>query len=63
MVSQSRSGAQFDHLAADGQCVGMQERFIIPGVNGDAELRYPGDPSGPAACIINCRCATIYELE
>jgi len=47
-------GAQFDHLAADGQRVGMNEPFVIEGVNGDEELRYPGDPMGSAGNVINC---------
>lgn len=56
-------GAKFDHRAADGQKVGMEEPFIIRGVNGDEALRYPGDPMGSAANIINCRCAVVFELE
>lgn len=55
-------GAQFDHLAADGQRVGMNEPFFIEGINGDEELMYPGDPAGSAANIINCRCAVVFEL-
>lgn len=43
-----------DHVAADGQVVGMEEPFII----GGEELMYPGDPSGSPEQIINCRCAT-----
>jgi len=56
-------GAQFDHLAADGQRVGMNEPFVIEGVGGDEQLQYPGDPMGSAGNVINCRCAVIYELE
>lgn len=55
-------GAKFDHRAADGQKVGMNEPFLIQGVNGTEELRYPGDPAGSAANVINCRCAVIFEL-
>ena len=55
-------GAKFDHLAADGQKVGMNERFVIQGANGTEELRYPGDPAGSAANVINCRCAVVFEL-
>jgi len=55
-------GAQFDHLAADGQRRGMSEPFLIEGVNGDEELLYPGDPSGSPANVINCRCAVVMEL-
>lgn len=56
-------GAQFDHLAADGQTVGMQEPFTIRGVNGPEQIMYPGDPSGSAANVINCRCAVVFELD
>ena len=45
------------HDAADGQRVGMNEPFVV----GGAELRYPGDPNGPAAEVINCRCAVVFE--
>lgn len=40
------------HAAADGQQVGRGESFQV----GGASLSQPGDPSGPAAEIINCRC-------
>jgi len=43
------------HLDASGQCVGADEAFNV----GDSELMFPGDPSGPAEEIINCRCTTI----
>ena len=56
-------GAKFDHRAADGQRVGMNERFVIRGVNGNEELRYPGDPNGSAANVISCRCVVVFELE
>lgn len=38
------------HFAADGQRRRMNERFKV----GRANLRYPGDPAGPAGEIINC---------
>ena len=38
------------HRAADGQMVGMNDTFTV----GGSELRYPGDPNGPAAEVINC---------
>ena len=40
------------HAAADGQQVGRGESFQV----GGASLSQPGDPSGPAGEIINCRC-------
>jgi uncharacterized protein with gpF-like domain len=45
------------HQNADGQRVEMDERFAV----GDAMLAYPGDPSGPANEVINCRCVTLYH--
>lgn len=42
-----------DHLAADGQEVGVDEPFIV----GGEEAMYPGDPSLSAAQSVSCRCA------
>lgn len=44
-----------DHGDADGQNVGLGEAFIV----GGEPLAFPGDPSGSAANIINCRCSTL----
>lgn len=41
------------HMRLNGQKVSKGQRFE----NG---LLYPGDPSGSASEIINCRCATLY---
>lgn len=38
------------HFAADGQRIEMDEQFTV----GGAQLRYPGDPQGPAREVINC---------
>lgn len=45
-----------DHLAADGQRVKMNEKFIV----GGSELNYPGDPEGPREEVIMCRCTIGY---
>ena len=42
-----------EHAAADGQTVGMREKFIV----GGEELMYPGDQTASAENICNCRCA------
>jgi hypothetical protein len=55
-------GAQFDHVGADGQRVGLNETFTIEGVNGNEDLLYPGDPAGSAGNVISCRCILTYEL-
>ena len=45
------------HQRADGQAVELNDRFTVDG----EKLRYPGDPSGSAANVINCRCVAVYE--
>ena len=47
------SDARDDHAAADdGRSIPMDELFEV----GGERLRYPGDPSGSAENVINCRC-------
>lgn len=43
------------HVLADGQRVGLTEPFIVGGF----PLMFPGDPSGPAGEVIQCRCTTL----
>lgn len=45
------------HAAAEGQTRPLGEPFTV----GEAELMFPGDPSGPPDQIINCRCVLVYE--
>lgn len=47
------------HVEADGQIVGQDETFDV----GGSSLQYPGDPSGPAEEVINCRCAIGWVVE
>ena len=56
-------GAEFDHVAADGQIRDMDEPFVIEGAGGSEQLKYPGDPNGSAANIINCRCVVAYIVQ
>jgi hypothetical protein len=44
-----------DHVMADGQRVAMDEPFMV----GGEPLMYPGDPSGSAENVINCRCVAV----
>jgi len=44
------------HVAADGQVVAADEQFTV----GSARLRVPGDPTGPGAEVINCRCTVLF---
>lgn len=48
------------HADADGQERNMEEQFTLEGEDGETELLYPGDPSGPPEETINCRCVAIY---
>jgi hypothetical protein len=43
------------HVLTDGQRVGLTEPFIVGGF----PLMFPGDPSGPAGEVIQCRCTTL----
>ena len=47
-----------NHLLANGQTVALSEPFVV----GNDFLMQPGDPSGSAEEVINCRCAVGYSL-
>lgn len=47
------------HTQASGQVVGQDEAFIVDGET----MMHPGDPSGSAANVINCRCASALIVE
>lgn len=48
------------HFEADGQRVGVNERFQV----GTARLRYPGDPeSSDLKEVIGCRCSTLGRIS
>ena len=44
------------HAAANGQVVDANDDFFVDGES----LAYPGDPSGSAGNVINCRCVVGY---
>ena len=48
-----------EHGEADGQVVQMDAAFNVDG----ERLKYPGDPSGSAHNVINCRCATGFIVD
>ena len=53
-----QNGDLFDHWEMDGVKVGENEVFSVANRNGGVDnLRFPGDPKGRAANIINCRCS------
>jgi hypothetical protein len=51
------------HRHADGQIRPLRESFNV----GHADLAFPGDPTGPAEEVINCRCTLLtldaFELD
>lgn len=47
------------HIEADGQTVGIDEKFLV----GGEELDFPGDPSGSAGTVIQCRCTMLGEID
>jgi hypothetical protein len=51
------SRTRASHATADGQEVHLDEPFNV----GGASLMMPGDPSGPAKEIINCRCTVLHH--
>ena len=48
--------SEFDHTHVDN--VGIDEPFMVSG----EELMFPGDPSGSAGNVIQCRCAMGYVV-
>ncbi len=58
--SASDSRVRHSHRVMNGQTIGFYEHYTTP--NG-AKLLYPGDPNGPAAEIINCRCTEAIRID
>lgn len=58
-VSAEDERTREDHIEANGQIVGLNEPFKV----GNSELMYPGDPSGDAEQVINCRCVAVYVFD
>jgi len=48
---------KWNHRAANGQRVPMDQDFTISG----ERMAYPGDPRGSAGNVINCRCVLMYH--
>lgn len=48
-----------DHAAADGQIVNEGQAFNV----GGELLLYPGDPTGSAGNVINCRCVKVAVID
>ena len=47
------------HREANGNIVRMDDTFRV----GDSDLQFPGDPSGSAQEVINCRCTLAYVID
>lgn len=52
---------RYDHWDKDGETVGRFETFSFN--NGMDELLYPGDPTGEAGNVINCRCSIAIRAK
>ena len=51
---------EFDHLHLNGKTVGFDQPFIPPSTMALDALQFPGDPSGSAGDICNCRCVVSF---
>jgi len=57
-------GDEWDHLNFDGTKVGMDEPFVFSSAKGQSDsIMYPGDPSGAAGNVINCRCTVAFTVD
>jgi uncharacterized protein with gpF-like domain len=59
------NGDEWDHLNYDGTTVGMDESFAFESADGRMMdvLKYPGDPTGAAGNVINCRCTLAFAVD
>ena len=55
----TRDTDEADHVAANGQIVGMREPFEVSGES----LMFPGDPSGSPENVIMCRCSVAFIYD
>ena len=47
------------HRAVDNKKVGKDEKFLV----GGKLMKYPGDPAGGVAEVVNCRCSVSYVVD
>ncbi len=45
-----------NHISMEGEKVGIDEKFLVPSIDGVDEMDTPGDPEAPVDQIANCRC-------
>lgn len=58
-LTQRDGAVRHTHIQADGQSVEVGAGFQV----GSSVLEYPGDPSGQAKEVINCRCSMLPVIE
>jgi uncharacterized protein with gpF-like domain len=51
---------QYDHLHMNGKRVPFDAGFIVPSTRSIDLMLYPGDPSGAAGNVCNCRCTVVF---
>ena len=51
---------QYDHLHMSKKVVGFTDDFIVPSTKTIDAMSYPGDPSGSAGNVCNCRCTVAF---
>ena len=60
-VSVAAGRTRAEHRAANGQRVGVNEKFTLSHPQlGTVEMKHPGDPDGPVYHVVNCRCVVMY---
>jgi len=52
-VTADRKSGERRHWEMDGVQINIGDKFVLPS---GAQLRYPGDPSGPISETVQCRC-------
>jgi len=57
-LSDFSENSREEHMDVDGQTRPLAQAFEVDG----EQLEYPGDPSGSAENVINCKCVIGYEL-
>jgi hypothetical protein len=57
-ISTNDGRVRDSHRSTNGQIVAIGEKFNV----GGTKMKYPSDPSGGAANVINCRCVLGYHV-
>jgi HK97 family phage portal protein len=60
----ANDGDTTNHIAMNGERVGIDEKFSVPNAHGGDDLMdVPLDGSAPPEQIINCRCVAVFKRE